>query len=547
VSNRTKAHEEVTLSPADRASIDDLCDEFEAAWRKLNWPRMEEFLPRSETRLRRHLFTELLKIDCYWRRQSADADDARADLLTRFPEETRAILDAWGPEGAIPSLVTQQTSLGPFHDLERIGEGGFGIVFRAWDSRHRRFVALKLPRFGFELAGQDLDRFLREARAAGSLDHPGIARVWDSGRVAGVTYIAYQFIKGENLKARLEEVARWPILRIAGFVAQLAEAIQFAHDQGIVHRDIKPSNVLLTGDDRPVLTDFGLALAAGGDMTRSLAARVGTLDYMSPEQASGDSAQVDGRADLWSLGVLMYELLAGRKPFEGATEVEVLRMILENNPRPPRSLRTGIPHDLDLLTMRCLEKRRIDRLPSCRLLAEELRRVQCGEPIVSRRVSFVERTVRWCRRNPKPVATFGLILLATTFGAWSWGGWVYDNRQNESVVQQLQIQIETNHAQRRRLLDELLKQGQLLVGLAADDLEFVESRFQASDDLEVLTHAAVLLARHGWLSKERFPLGTRRNEQCVERLESILSSQDESLSQPLREELRAALAALKAD
>jgi serine/threonine protein kinase len=547
VSSPVKAPDEESLSPADRACIDDLCDDFEAAWRQLDWPRMEQFLPCCETRLRRYLFAELLKIDYYWRRQSADADGARADLLTRFPEESKAIFDTWGPEGEIPSLLSQQTSLGPFHNLERIGEGGFGIVFRAWDSRHRRFVALKLPRFGFELAGQDLDRFLREARAAGSLDHPGIARVWDSGRVAGVTYIAYQFVEGENLKARFEEVTRWPILQIAGLVAQLAEAIQCAHDQGIVHRDIKPSNVLLTGDDRPVLTDFGLALAAGGDMTRSLAARVGTLDYMSPEQARGDSAQVDGRADLWSLGVLMYELLTGRKPFEGASEVEVLRMIIENNPRPPRSLCGAVPHDLNLLTMRCLEKRRIDRLPSCKLLAEELRRLQCGEPIISRRVSFVERTLRWCGRNPKPVATFSLILLATAFGAWSWGGWVYDNRQNESVVQQLQIEIETSHAKRRSLLDELLKQDHLSLRLTADDLEFVEARFQASDDSEVLTRAAVLLVRHGWLSKGRFPLGTRRNERCVKRLEGILGRQDESLSEAMREELRAVLAALKSD
>jgi serine/threonine protein kinase len=241
----------------------------------------------------------------------------------------------------------------------------------------------------------------------------------------------------------------------------------------------------------------------------------------------------------------MYELLTDRKPFEGATEVEVLRMIVESNPRPPRSLRSEIPHDLDLLVMRCLEKRRIDRLPSCQLLAEELRRVQRGEPIVSRRVSFVERTLRWCGRNPKPVATFGLILLATAFGAWSWGGWVYDNRQNESVVQQLQIQIETNNAQRRSLLGEFLEQDHLSVRLAPNDLEFIETRFQASDDPEVLTRAAVLLVRHGWLSKERFPPGTLSNKRCVERLESILTSQDVLLDEILREELRAALAALK--
>lgn len=539
--------EKERITAEGHAQIDEICDEFEAAWRRLQLPRMEGYLARSEPELRSSLLEELLRIDRHWRQQASDTGWMRSELNARFPEAAEAVDAIWAAGEGTPSLFSQQSSLGAFQQLERIGEGGFGIVFRAWDSRHRRTVALKLPRFGYELAGQNLDRFLREAKAAGSLDHPGIARVWDSGRIAGVTYIAYQFIDGENLKTRFPEVRQWTVARLARFVGQLAEAIHYAHAQGIVHRDIKPSNVLLSTDDRPVLTDFGLALAAGGEFTRSLAARVGTLDYMSPEQASGTSDRVDGRADLWSLGVLLYELLTGEKPFRGNSDIEILRAIVESSPRSPRSRAPRIPRDLELITMRCLEKRREDRLPSCQFLAEELRRVERREPIMSRRISFVERALRWCHRNPRPIATFAIILLATSFGAWSWGGWVYDTRQNENIVQQLQIEIEANHAQRRQLLEKLLTEENLSVSLTEEDLLFLKTRFLENSDLKKTAHAAVLLSRHGWFDEEHFPRGTQRRSRCLEILSQIVDRSEPWLEQDLREEIVAAHASLSAD
>ena len=454
------------------AVIDELCDQFEAAWRRVDAPRVEEFVERVDESLRPMAESELRKIDRHWR---------------------SSVTTVASPQEPVGALAPESNGLGPFRDLQRIGEGAYGVVYRAWDSRHNRVVALKLPRFGFDLAGADLDRFLREARSAGSLDHPSIARVWDSGRIAGVTYIACQFIEGENLRERLSEFHAWPPRRVAGLVRQVAEAAQAAHDRGVIHRDIKPSNLLLTANDRPVLTDFGLALARGGDDTRSFATHVGTLDYMPPEQASGDSARVDERADVWSLGVLLYELLTGHKPFGGASDIEALRSLLRDEPQPPRRLRRDVPRDLDVLTLRCLEKRREDRLSSCALLAEELGRVERGEPILSRPVSSVERVARWSRNNPRPIGAFAAILFATAFGAWSWGGWVSDLRRSENTVQQLRIEVESERAQRRELLRSALMDRPL--ELSEADIEYLETVSEETDNRDLSALAAEHVAR----------------------------------------------------
>lgn len=490
----TNSRHKVELDSVDRARVDELCDAFEAEWRRLHPPQIEEYLTVGAPHQRAELLVELVRIDRFWRKRTAE----KVHDVDEFAGQVPVDLSAHGraqdvPENSSAPLISQQASLGPFHDLERIGEGAFGVVFRAWDSRHHRQVALKVPRFGFELVSDEMSRFLREAKSAGSLDHPGIARVWDSGMVSGVTYIASQFVQGGNLRDRFQEIAVRPPARIAGFVAQLAEAVHFAHDHGIVHRDIKPSNILLTQEDRPVLTDFGLALATAGDATRSLAALVGTLDYMSPEQARGDSPHVDGRSDLWSLGVLMYELLTGERPFGAASDVDLLRSIMQDEPKRLRSVRRDLPRDLEVLTMRCLQKRPIDRLASCGELADELGRVAHDEPIRSRPVSFVERSVRWCRRNPKPLATFSLTLLAMTLGAWSWGGWAADNRQNENLVQKLQIEIETKNAQRRELIEGWLRGENVPSALSPEDLQFVAEQLLRSDDPQLRDAAAALL------------------------------------------------------
>lgn len=532
------------ISAADHARIDDVCDAFESDWQRLALPKIESYLEGIDPELRARLFAELIKIDHHWRLEQADSDRIRSEYARRFPNDMEAVERVIGTT-SLPdemALFPNHASLGPFLNLRRIGEGGFGVVFRAWDSRHRRDVALKIPRFGHELSEHDLNRFLREAKSAGSLDHPGIARVWDSGTVAGVTYIAYQFVEGENLKVRIDEIAGGATMRIVAFVRQLAEAVQFAHENGIVHRDIKPSNILVTADSRPVLTDFGLALttnAAVADATRSLATRVGSLDYMSPEQASGTSASVDGRADLWSLGVLTYELLTGERPFFGETDIEQMRAIQQDDPKRMRSVRHKIPLDLKVLVNRCLQKRPKDRLESCGFFAEELARIERGEPIQSRPVTFMERSVRWCGRNQRAVAALAVIFLATIFGTWSFSGWLFAKWENESAAKQYEVRIAAGDERRREIIGEFLAKDASEVRLSNIELQYAEERFLMTKDLAVRRRAATLLLRHNRLNRNYFPSHDPSSQRCTEVLEELVH--DEELEGAIKVELQTAL------
>ena len=468
---------EEQLSHSQREQLDSLCDAFETAWQEHACPQMQDYLDGCEPPLLESLLEELLRIELHWHRHSTDQSRLRDRYLKRYSEYRSIVERVLGSEPReIGAHTGPSDELGPFHNLDKIGDGGFGIVFRAWDSRHQRNVALKIPRFVHQLAGRELDEFFREARSAGSLDHPNIARVWDSGTAAGVTYIAYQLVEGENLKTQLEEISQRTPLQIAEFVMLLAQAVHYAHQQGIIHRDIKPSNVLLTPDDQPVLTDFGLALAVGGDATRSLAARIGTLDYMSPEQATGAQDKVDERTDLWSLGVLLYELLTGQLPFAGATDLQLCESICNASQKRVRLLRSDVPRDLEVVIDRCLQKRPDDRLDSCGELADELERIVAGRPILSRRVSFVERGWRWCQRNPWPLAAFAIILVATVFGTWSWGLRLSEGRQNENTVQNLQMQLEIKNVERRALLADLMRSDPPKIELLEQDVAFFENQ-----------------------------------------------------------------------
>ena len=509
------------LTPMERQQLDEACDEFESQWHAQGWPQATVFLDQTEGPLRSVLLHELLKIETHWRGRAADFAELRSKLLKRYPSLRETVESILGAGSSRRSLARSGDALGPFHQLQKIGDGGFGLVFRAWDTRHQRRVALKIPRLTHQLVGDDLDAFFREAKAAGSLDHPNIARVWDSGTTDGVTYIAYQLVDGDNLKLRMDEFTQKSSLEIIDFALQLCSAVQYAHEAGIVHRDIKPSNVLITADNQPVLTDFGLALAIGGDATRSLAARIGTLDYMSPEQATGRQQEIDERSDIWSLGVVLYELLTGKLPFSGASELELCNNICEASYKQPRQLRREVPKDLEVVLERCLQKRPKDRLSSCAELVGELTRIASGRPIQSRPVNFVEKSIRWCQRNPRPIVAFGAILVATVFGAWSWGMRRAENRQNENVVQQLQMDLEVKSAERRVLLIQLLNTDLRMVELQDDDLQFLLETMLQSTVKDVRICCAEILARHQWLTADRFPEDSAAREQVVEILQEL--------------------------
>jgi WD40 repeat protein/tRNA A-37 threonylcarbamoyl transferase component Bud32 len=295
-----------------------------------------------------------------------------------------------------PKLMARR--FGRFDLLERVGVGTFGTVFKAYDPRLDRPVALKVLRAGELASLGERERFLREPRNAAQLSHPGIVPVHDVSEHEDTPFIISEFVDGLTLSALLK--ARRPTPREAArLVAQLADALHYAHEHGVIHRDVKPSNVMIDESGEPHLMDFGLAKREAGEITITLDGQVlGTPAYMSPEQARGESAQVDRRSDVYSLGVILYEMLTGELPFRGNTRM-LLQQVLNDDPRPPRLVNDSIPRDMETVCLCAMAKEPPRRYASALALANDLRRFLNNEPIKARPANLIEHTWRWAQRN----------------------------------------------------------------------------------------------------------------------------------------------------
>ena len=251
------------------------------------------------------------------------------------------------------------TSIGRYQVRGHLGEGGFGRVYLAWDQELKRHVAAKVPHPHRVADSADVEAYLQEARLIASLDHPGIVPVYDVGRTDdGYCYVVSKLIPGEDLATRIKQ-AKFEPRTATRVVAQVAEALHYAHAQGLVHRDIKPANILLDEQDRPYVADFGLALR--DEILVEGRSYAGTPAYMSPEQARGESHRVDGRSDIFSLGIVLYELLTGRKPFQADSYDELLTRIIEEEVVPPRLVDDSLPVELERICLKALAKRASDR------------------------------------------------------------------------------------------------------------------------------------------------------------------------------------------
>ena len=305
-----------------------------------------------------------------------------------------------------PALgLREGTVVGDFRLTSRMGQGGMGEVWEAEQLSLRRRVAMKFIRPD-RASAEYLDFFHREARAGGRLSHPGIVAVYGHGRSNGLDWIAMELVEGSRTLRDVIGVLSVESLPLdhdrhtATLIATIADAVQAAHDAKVIHRDLKPGNILITSDGRPKVTDFGLARITDETAISQTGEVAGSYYYMSPEQVAAKRTGIDHRTDLFSLGVVMYEMLALRRPFEGDTSHQIAQQILTADPQELRSLRSRIPRDLVVICEKALEKDRNHRYPTAAALADDLRRFLRKEPIWAQPPTGLERLIKWTRRNP---------------------------------------------------------------------------------------------------------------------------------------------------
>ncbi len=321
------------------------------------------------------------------------------------------------------------------HRLEReIASGGMGMVFEAVDLKLKRRVAMKVIRDAQFARREEAARFRTEMKAIARLLHPHIIPVYESGEVDGTPYFTMRLAEGGSLAERLQKHRAMPPREAAAMMAGIAHAVQHAHDRGVLHRDLKPANILLDAEACPLLADFGLAKQLDGEsqLTRS-GMQLGTLHYMSPEQASGGKLEITTASDVWALGVLLSQMLTNKLPFSGGSAVEVIRRITQAEPdlvcvaksrgeSTPALEVSKMPPDLATLIRRCLEKKPEKRLRSAGFLAEELERFLAGEEIESRSVTGIELMWRKVSRHKAAAAAIAVAVLSllagTTVSLW---------------------------------------------------------------------------------------------------------------------------------
>ncbi len=275
---------------------------------------------------------------------------------------------------------------GDYEITRELARGGMGVVFLARQISLNRPVALKMILAGQLADDTDVKRFHTEAEAAANLDHPGIVPIFEVGQHEGQHYFSMGFVEGQSLSQRMA-LGPLPSAEAAELIRRVADAIEYAHQRGVIHRDLKPANILLDRNGNPRVTDFGLAKKVQGDSGLTGSGQImGTPSYMPPEQAGGKRGEVGPPADVYALGATLYCLISGKPPFQAASVMDTVLQVIGDEPVPPRRLNPSVPRDLETICLKCLEKDPARRYSSAAALGEDLRRFLAGEPISARPV-----------------------------------------------------------------------------------------------------------------------------------------------------------------
>ena len=448
----------MTEKPGEEASlflaIESLCDAFESALQTEQSPKIEDYLDKVARHQKTALLRELCLIEIQYRIERKD-EVTLAEYFERFPAQ-KEVLELllrgnprlhFGASEANPGETvvrhapdeftnfsnwqsfdtvrseekrnipesTPKTMFGGYQLIEKIGQGGMGVIYKARQQKPNRIVAVKMIRAGKLAAPADIQRFQSEAEAIGRLAHPHIVPIYEVGQVDGIHFFSMAYVDGEDLAQKMQQ-GPLPQRQAAHLVCEIALAISYAHQQGIIHRDLKPANILLTRDGQIRVTDFGLAKLQDAERGQTVTGDVvGTPGYMSPEQAAGQRISVGTASDIYSLGAILYCLLTGRPPFQAATVVDTLFQVINDNPVSPRQVNPSLDRDLETICLKCLEKTTNRRYPTAIALSTELERFVNGHPIEARPLNLFSRFWRWGRRRPKLAVAWSMVAALLLF------------------------------------------------------------------------------------------------------------------------------------
>lgn len=351
------------------------------------------------------------------------ARDIEAQMEAMFPtphsdgdSPRRAMVEGLRRDSRLPEIPGYE-----IHSV--IGTGGMGVVYRARHHKLDRWVAIKMVLLGAYASREEMECLLREAQNVAALRHPNIVQVYDVAEHDGFPYYAMELLEGGDLAQTIQGQPR-AARDAADLIRVLAGAVHAAHLGSIVHRDLKPGNILLGSDETPKIGDFSLASRLEHESTIVTHMRQwGSPSYMAPEQAAGHSNAIQPAIDIYALGAILYELLTGRPPFKAESSTETRRQVITEEPVPPSRLNSRVPHDLETICLKCLQKDPARRYKTAADLADDLERFTRGEPIHARPVGAIERTVKWCRRRPSTTLAIAVSVVAMA-GATAGGIWL---------------------------------------------------------------------------------------------------------------------------